>query len=131
VNPHLIQQIWQRAHHRCEYCRIPHPQYRLPFQVDHVIARQHGGASTLENLAMCCFHCNRFKGPNIAGLDPVTKVLVRLFNPRTDIWIEHFRSDGAYIVGVTPIGRATVQVLSMNEGDLLRLRAELLREDLV
>jgi 5-methylcytosine-specific restriction endonuclease McrA len=52
VNQFLVQQVWLRAHHRCEYCRIPYPHYRLPFQVDHTIARQHGGAATLDNLAM-------------------------------------------------------------------------------
>ena len=129
VNPILIQQIWQRANNRCEYCQIQYLQYRLPFQVDHIIARQHGGPSTLDNLAMSCFHCNRFKGPNIAGLDPASGALVRLFHPRLDSWQEHFRFEGVYLVGLTPIGRATVQVLSMNGGDLLELRTELLQED--
>jgi len=55
VNQFLVQQVWLRAHHRCEYCRIPYPHYRLPFQVDHIIARQHGGAATLDNLVMACF----------------------------------------------------------------------------
>jgi hypothetical protein len=128
VNQFLVQQVWLRAHHRCEYCRIPHPHYRLPFQVDHIIARQHGGAATLDNLAMACFHCNRFKGPNIAGLDPTSGELVRLFHPRTDRWTEHFRFDGPRLVGLTPIGRATIHVLAMNGDDLLLFRTEILQE---
>ena len=128
MNQLLVQQIWQRAGYRCEYCRIPHPHYRLPFQIDHIIARQHGGASTLDNLAMACFHCNRFKGPNIAGIDPASGELVRLFHPRTDLWTEHFRFDDARLLGLTPIGRATINVLAMNAEDLLLLRVEILQE---
>ncbi len=107
---------------------MPHPHYRLPFQVDHIIARQHGGATVSDNLALACFHCNRFKGPNIAGLDPYSGKLVRLFHPRTDLWDEHFRAEGIHLFGKTPIGRATIQVLAMNAPDLLLLRLELSEE---
>lgn len=130
MNQQLLRLVWERAKNRCEYCRIPHPQYRLPFQIDHVVARQHGGATVGDNLALACFHCNRFKGPNIAGLDPDSGELVRLFHPRTDSWVEHFRVDGPRIVGITAIGRTTVQVLAVNAPDLLQLRMELLKETL-
>jgi hypothetical protein len=129
VNQQLLRLIWERADSRCEYCRIPHPQYKLPFQIDHIIARQHGGETIDQNLALACFHCNRFKGPNIAGLDPQSKKLVPLFNPRTDVWQEHFTFEEAYIRGTTSIGRATIQVLAVNAPDLLQLRVELMRED--
>ena len=128
MNQLLVQQVWQRAGHRCEYCRIPHPHYRLPFQIDHIIARQHGGPTTLDNLATACFHCNRFKGPNIAGIDPASGELVRLFHPRTDLWTDHFRFADARLLCLTPIGRATIKVLAMNVEDLLLLRVELLHE---
>ncbi len=110
---------------------MPHPQYRLPFQIDHIIARQHGGETVSENLALACFHCNRFKGPNIAGIDPHSGELVRLFHPRIDSWDEHFRFDRVRVTGMTAIGRATVQVLAMNASDLLTLRLELLEENLL
>ena len=77
---------------------------------------------------MACFHCNRFKGPNIAGIDPASGELVRLFHPRTDLWTEHFRFDDARLLGLTPIGRATINVLAMNAEDLLLLRVEILQE---
>jgi hypothetical protein len=128
VNPLLVEEIWRRAENRCEYCRISSPRYRLPFQIDHIIARQHGGPTAIGNLALACLHCNRFKGPNIAGLDPESGELVRLFHPRTDLWEEHFRLEGARIAGRTAIGRATVQVLAMNAADLLLVRLELIRE---
>lgn len=129
MNRELVWLVWERAAHRCEYCRIPHPQYRLPFQIDHIIARQHGGETVSENLALACFHCNRFKGPNIAGLDPHSAELVRLFHPRTDAWDEHFRFEGGRVIGSTAIGRTTVHVLAMNAPDLLSLRLELLQEN--
>jgi hypothetical protein len=92
VNPRLVEQIWQRADARCEYRGIPSPDYTLPFQVDHIIARQHGGSSDLGNLALSCLHCNRHKGPNIAGRDPATGEIGRLFDPQKDSWSEHFNS---------------------------------------
>lgn len=128
MNPLLVEEVWRRAGNRCEYCRIPHPRYRPPFQIDHIIARQHGGPAAIGNLALACLHCNRFKGPNIAGLDPDSGELVRLFHPRTDLWEEHFRFEGARIRGTTAIGRATVQVLAMNASDLLLVRLELIQE---
>lgn len=54
----LKRQAWQRAGGRCEYCHMPSAFYRVPFQIDHIIAEQHGGATVLPNLALCCYHCN-------------------------------------------------------------------------
>ncbi len=66
--------------------------------------------------------------PNIAGLDPESGQLVRLFHPRIDHWREHFEFEGARILGRTAIGRVTVDVLAMNADDLVLLRLELLKE---
>jgi hypothetical protein len=101
----------------------------LPFQVDHILAEKHSGETIEGNLALACAHCNRFKGPNIAGLDPDTTALTRLFNPRLDAWADHFQFDGPRLRGKTPIGRATIHVLAMNANDLLLIRVELLGED--
>ena len=68
-------------------------------EVDHIIAEKHAGKTELENLALACFHCNNHKGPNIAGLDPDTRALTRIFDPRHDSWKEHFTWDGVYLVG--------------------------------
>lgn len=131
MTPALVNLVWERAGRRCEYCRIPHPQYRPPFQIDHIRARQHGGQTTAENLALACFHCNRHKGPNIAGWNAATGQLVRLFHPRTDLWDDHFGWRGAEITGKSPIGQVTAQVLAMNADELLLLRAELMEEGIV
>ena len=84
------------------------------YPIDHVIARQHGGVTELENLCLSCLRCNRQKGPNIATLDPDTGEMVRLFNPSTDVWEEHFEWDGPRLVGLTSIGRGTVECLAVN-----------------
>jgi hypothetical protein len=68
-----------------------------------VIAEKHGGATVLGNLALSCFFCNTFKGPNVAGVDPKTGKVTRLFHPRRNQWDEHFHWDGAFLVGRTPV----------------------------
>jgi hypothetical protein len=91
-----------------------------------VIGEQHGGATVLENLAYACFRCNRYKGPNIATRDPLTNTLVPLFNPRTELWVIHFRLDNAMIVPSTSVGRGTAMLLRFNDEQRVLLRAELL-----
>ena len=124
------REVWSRAGHACEYCRMPQVFYPAPFQIDHIIARQHGGSSEARNLALSCLHCNAHKGPNIAGMDPKRRRLTGLFNPRRHKWERHFRWAGAYLVGRTAIGRVTIAVLNMNGPYLLRLRQELFEEGL-
>ena len=128
MNRELVRTVWRRAGNRCEYCLIPQFALPLPFQIDHVFAEKHGGQTVESNLALACPHCNRFKGPNIAGLDPDSGQPIRLFHPRTDVWAAHFEFDGPRIIGRTPIGRVTVHVLAMNADDLLLIRVELLKE---
>lgn len=123
--PELANAVRTRAHDTCEYCLLPQSVRRLRFQIEHIIARQHGGQSALENLALACGRCNRHKGTNIAGIDPATAQMTRLCNPRTDRWSEHFRWDGPLAVGLTAIGRATVDVLAMNHPDEIAIRLEL------
>jgi hypothetical protein len=110
----MEQRLRVIAGDRCEYCRMPQSASRLPHVLDHIIARQHGGKTEFDNLALCCGRCNQFKGPNIAGIDPQTSQLIRLFDPRSDSWTDHFRYESGALVGQTPIGRATIAVLSIN-----------------
>jgi hypothetical protein len=126
----LIELVWDRAGGACEYCLMPQQFYPVPFQVDHVIARQHGGPTAPGNLALSCLHCNAHKGPNIASRDRITRQLTPLFNPRRHRWPRHFRWDGPILVGRTPIGRVTVAVLNMNDEFLVRLREELMVDGL-
>jgi HNH endonuclease len=128
LNADLIRQVWQRAQARREYCRLPSDLYPPPFQIDHIIAKQHGGRTVADNLALACIHCNRFKGPNIAGIDPGSGKIVRLFHPRRDIWSEHFVWEGPRLEALTSIGRATIALLLVNDSEVVTIRKALQEE---
>lgn len=130
MNDALVQAVRRRANHACEYCLLPRDLHIWPFEIDHVIALQHGGPTVLSNLALACFHGNSHKGSDIASLDPTMRKLVPLFNPRRHKWGRHFRWEGPRIVGRTPIGRATVRLLVMNDPERLALRAEVIADGL-
>ena len=125
----LERLVWRRAGTVCEYCRMPQVSL-VPFHLEHIVARQHGGPTVASNLAVACARCNFNKGPNLASLDPKTKRKVWLFNPRRHRWSRHFRWLGATIVGRTAIGRATVELLDMNHPAVVELRRSLIDEDL-
>jgi hypothetical protein len=107
---------------------MPQIHDELQFEIDHIIAVQHGGRTVAGNLALACFADNHHKGPNLAGLDPKTRRIVRLFNPRRHAWDRHFRWDGPVLVGRTATGRATVVVLGINVVHRVRLREQLMLE---
>lgn len=95
-----------RAGLRCEYCHVPQSPV-AKHQYDHILPLQHGGPTTAENLALACYYCNHNKGPNVGSYDLETGNLVAFFNPRTQIWAEHFRFEGAIIQPLTPEARVT------------------------
>jgi hypothetical protein len=94
----------------------------LRFWIEHLVPRQHEGGDDLQNLALSCPWCNRRKGPNLSAIDPETGDVVLLFNPRTQVWEEHFQLLDHRIVGLSPEGRATAQLLGMNDERRVRLR---------
>lgn len=128
VSPKQRRQVRQRAGGRCEYCHMPEAVDEAPFQVDHIRAEKHHGATVLSNLAWTCFPCNNHKSCNAAGYDPETGELQPLFNPREQDWHEHFEWGGPRLCGKTPIGRATVDVLAINADDRVAFRRELIAE---
>ena len=83
-----------------------------------------GGTSAEENLWLACPLCNSHKSDRQQATDPVTSISVQLFNPRFDIWDEHFEwvEAGTLIQGKTPEGRATVISLNMNHPDIVAAR---------
>jgi hypothetical protein len=115
-----------RARDRCEYCLLQQSHSKLTHHVEHITAEQHGGTDSPDNLCWACNRCNLHKGPNLSGIDPVSKEIVLLFHPRRNVWHDHFEFEGVRIVGLTAVGRATVHVLAMNDPRRLELRAELL-----
>lgn len=54
--------VWQRAASVCEYCRLSQSCSSIPFEIDNIIARKHGGLTEEANLALSCFYCNSHKG---------------------------------------------------------------------
>ena len=122
----LQQLVWERAAQRCEYCQVPADVALLPFQIDHIIAEKHGGLTIAENLAISCERCNSHKGPNIAGY--LEAHHVPLFNPRKDRWTDHFVWEGSVLVGKTPVGKVTIEVLAINLPYCVALRAALMEE---
>jgi len=98
-----------------EYCRLPQSMALHRHEPDHIISVQHGGRTELENLALACMRCNRRKGPNIGSIDPVTGQLTPLFNPRTQLWPEHFRYEDGRLQPLSPEARVTEKVLQLNK----------------
>ncbi len=130
MEPNLEERVWKRARSCCEYCLMPQRYDEATFEIDHIIARQHLGRTVLSNLALSCFHCNRHKTSNLSGRDSVTRRTVSLFNPRRHKWVRHFRWEGPRLVGRTPLGRATVATIKMNDYLRVLLRQELMAEGL-
>jgi hypothetical protein len=124
----LADFVRQRAGDSCEYCRLPQTFSSTRFQIDHIIAEQHGGTTAVSNLALACLADNNHKGPNLAGIDPRTGKRVWLFNPRRQKWSRHFRWQGPILVGRTAVGRATVAVLAINLPHRVAQRAALISE---
>lgn len=123
MSPQMRSAIRTRAADRCEYCHLPENAITFAaFHVEHIVARQHGGVTALENLALSCDRCNAYKGPNLTAIDPDTKSLVTLFNPRTQSWDSHFSKVGHRILGLTVVGRATAELLQMNALRRIALR---------
>ena len=102
----------------------------LPFHVEHIIALQHTDENTddASRLALACDRCNAYKGTNLTSIDPETGEIVRLFHPRQEVWLDHFRRQRGTIIGITPTGRATVRLLNMNAPRRVELWEEWLRE---
>ena len=127
----LDHEVRRRARGICEYCHLPESISDLRHVVDHIVARQHKGRTVSANLALACGRCNRHKGPNIAGIDPRTRRLVPLFNPRTDRWADHFRWKSARLVGLTDVGRATIEILAINHPYRLAARRVLIESGIL
>ena len=130
MNKRIERLVRVRANGACEYCRFPEAYSELTFVIDHVFAKQHRGRTEESNLALACVFCNRYKGPNVGGIDPKTNRPTRLFHPRKDRWKEHFRWRAERVVGITALGRATIVALAMNHEVQLRARRALTREGL-
>ncbi len=125
ISEALRSLVTARAKGGCEYCLLPAEGQVGRFPVDHILPRTAGGSTELENHALACPHCNAHKWSHTQGLDDETGTVVPLFHPRRHLWADHFAwaDDPAFhILGLDPIGRATVARLRMNHPDLIIAR---------
>jgi hypothetical protein len=125
----LRRLVAERARQRCEYCRFPQAASFYAFEVEHIIAEKHGGATNADNLALACPYCNRHKGTDLASIDPDTGALTPFFNSRSDLWDEHFVVHSGTIVPLTAAARVTVGILQLDHPDRMLEREALIRID--
>ena len=125
VSTRLRQQIAAQARYRCGYCQTQETVSGIPLTIEHIAPKAQGGPDDEENLWLSCRLCNEAKGARSEAIDLLTGSTVPLYNPRTQNWTEHFVWDNGStsVVGLTPIGRATVSALSLNSDLRVRARA--------
>ena len=125
ISAGLRRLVLARARHVCEYCLIHEEDTYLGCHVDHIISEKHGGKTKAENLAYACAACNTYKGSDIASITKAG-VLTRFYNPRVDIWLEHFCIVGSTIQPLSDIGEVTALILQFNTENRLLEREELI-----
>jgi hypothetical protein len=118
--------VAERADFLCEYCLLHEDDGFFAFQLDHIISRKHGGSSDPANLAFACAACNRRKGSDLGTVSARTGALTRFFNPRADIWPEHFELASAVIEPLSDIADGTARILGFNELERLAERRSLI-----
>ena len=123
------KEVARRAKQCCEYCQSQVRFSPDPFSVEHIIPRSRGGTDDLSNLAFSCQGCNNHKYTSVEAIDPISGETVQLFDPRRQKWNDHFvwNADQRIVLGLTPVGRATVQKLRLNRAGLMNLRRVLHR----
>ena len=124
ISAELRRQIRADSAQSCGYCHTPEAFLGMPLDIDHLWPEALGGATARENLWLACPRCNDFKGDRVEAFDPVSGESAPLFNPRTQRWTEYFSwsASGERILGRTPIGRATVEALRLNNEFILVAR---------
>jgi hypothetical protein len=116
VSRQVAQAVRMQANNRCGYCLARQEYLPWPLKIEHIIPISKGGTNDESNLWLACRSCNLYKSNRVQARDPRSGRLVRLFNPRLQVWTRHFRwsQDGVFIVGLTACGRVTVVALNLN-----------------
>jgi hypothetical protein len=120
----LQREIRSRFRNCCAYCQTAEALTATTFEFEHIVPRSAGGATEFDNLCLACPTCNRHKAERQTALDPATQESLPLFHPQQQNWVEHFswNEDSTELMGLTPTGRATIELLRMNRSQLVRLR---------
>lgn len=116
ISTKVRAKVCRDAKNRCGYCLLPQMILSSPLEIEHILPISAGGTDEEDNLCLACRECNSHKSAKIDVFDYETGQTVRLFNPRTQIWNEHFEfgDNESLIIGKTACGRATVIALKMN-----------------
>jgi hypothetical protein len=124
--------VIERAENRCEYCLFPQAARLIKHHIEHIIALKHGGQTFEENLALACPFCNEQKGTDIGSFDfENNNKFVGFFNPRTQIWAEHFQiEEDGEIIPIIPEARVTARILKFNDAERIEERRELIEAGL-
>ncbi len=120
----LRRLVITRAGEHCEYCCLSQAGQEATFHIDHVTPIVVGGETTGDNLALACVSCSLHKSARQKVEDPETGSIVPIFNPRQQVWEEHFCWEDVRVVGLTATGRGTIDALRMNRAIILSIRAE-------
>ncbi|HOU13265.1 MAG TPA: HNH endonuclease signature motif containing protein [Anaerolineae bacterium] len=126
ISAEVDRRVREIARYRCGYCLSPQHLVMARLEIEHIVPLAQGGSNTEANLWLACPICNRYKGDKVTAPDPLTGARVSLFNPREQVWTEHFRwiDNGLRIEGLTPTGRATVQALHLSDDlDVVEVRS--------
>jgi len=124
VSTILHDEVVARAGNRCEYCQLSQLGQEATFHIDHVIPRSAGGPTEKDNLALACVSCSLRKWAKQSAADTDSGEVVLLFNPRMQVWADHFRWDGGVVFPLTATGRATAMALAMNRPLIVAIREE-------
>jgi hypothetical protein len=108
---------------RCAYCRSP-MIVGIPMVLEHIVPLIAGGSSAMDNLCLSCYRCNEFKGSRQMAPDPSDSQLAPLYHPRQQTWHGHFVwiNEATAIHGLTPTGRATIELLRLNNDWIIQAR---------
>lgn len=128
ISPSTRKTIAKRANYLCEYCLSPQDFSTQSHSIEHILPKIKKGSDEPENLALACQGCNSHKSDKTEAIDPFTKRISPLYNPRTDIWKDHFTWSDDYleIIGITAKGRATISLLKLNRQGVINLRTVLI-----
>jgi len=124
ISSRMRTHVARRAGNRCEYCGLSQDGQEAAFHIDHIVPQSVGGPTSTDNLALACVSCSLRKWARQAAIDSESGEEVPLFNPRTQLWAEHFRWEGETIVPLSAIGRATAIALALNRPLILAIRRE-------
>ena len=124
LTPQIKKSVKSRANNCCEYCYSQEKIATQTFSIEHIYPVSKGGQTQLDNLALACQGCNNHKYNKTEGIDPISGEISPLYHTREQHWPDHFcwSNDYTLILGLTPIGRVTVEVLRLNREGLVNLR---------